>query len=62
MPTGADGIVVDLSPLINPLGGAAAGKAYFFSDGNSVPDGGLTVALLGFALAGIESLRRKMRK
>jgi len=28
----------------------------------NVPDGGLTVALLGFALVGVESLRRKLKK
>lgn len=35
--------------------GAAAG-------GSTVPDGGLTVAFLGLALAGIEGLRRKLGK
>lgn len=30
--------------------------------GNDVPDGGLTVALLGLALAGIEGMRRKLSK
>ena len=29
---------------------------------STVPDGGLTVALLGFALVGVEGLRRKLRK
>jgi hypothetical protein len=32
------------------------------SASNSVPDGGLTVALLGLALAGMEGLRRKLSK
>ena len=57
---GGSGIILDISALINPTGGAAGGTAYFFSDGN--PDGGLTVALLGFALVGVEGLRRKLRK
>jgi hypothetical protein len=30
--------------------------------GSSVPDGGLTVAFLGLALAGVEGLRRKLSK
>ena len=34
----------------------------FVSSETSVPDGGLTVALLGFALVGVEGLRRKLRK
>lgn len=38
---------------------AAAGAA---PGGGSVPDGGLTVAFLGLALAGIEGLRRKVCK
>jgi hypothetical protein len=32
------------------------------STGAGVPDGGLTVAFLGFALVGVEGLRRKLRK
>jgi hypothetical protein len=32
------------------------------SNGNPVPDGGLTVAFLGLALAGLEGLRRKLSK
>lgn len=31
-------------------------------NGNSVPDGGLTVALLGLGLAGVEGMRRKLSK
>jgi hypothetical protein len=31
-------------------------------NGNTVPDGGFTVALLGLALAGMEGLRRKLSK
>ena len=57
---GTDGIVVDLTSLINPSGGAKGGNAYFFSDGN-VPDGGSAVALLGIALTGIEAGRRLIR-
>jgi hypothetical protein len=38
---------------------AAAGAS---AGGNSVPDGGLTVAFLGLALAGVEGLRRKLSK
>jgi VPDSG-CTERM motif len=32
------------------------------SNGNPVPDGGVTVAFLGLALAGLEGLRRKLGK
>jgi hypothetical protein len=32
------------------------------SESFTVPDGGLSVALLGFALVGVEGLRRKLRK
>lgn len=32
------------------------------SNGNAVPDGGITVAFLGLALAGLEGLRRKLGK
>ncbi|HEY1787221.1 MAG TPA: VPDSG-CTERM sorting domain-containing protein [Verrucomicrobiae bacterium] len=38
---------------------AAAGAS---SGGSPVPDGGLTVAFLGLALAGVEGLRRKLSK
>lgn len=67
----ANGIIVDISALINPDVGGARNSAYFYSDGDTfggtppidqVPDGGLTVALLGFALVGVEGLRRKLSK
>jgi hypothetical protein len=34
----------------------------FSWSGSTVPDGGITVAMLGLALAGIEVIRRKVRK
>ena len=41
------------------------GKAHmmfsFAANNNSVPDGGMTVALLGVAFVGLEGLRRKLR-
>ena len=33
----------------------------FAANNNSVPDGGMTVALLGVAFVGLEGLRRKLR-
>jgi hypothetical protein len=33
----------------------------FATNNNSVPDGGVTVALLGLALVGVEVLRRKLK-
>jgi len=44
--------------LLNP---GASATGYFQSDGE-VPDGGLTVALLGSALVGLEGLRRRFGK
>ena len=50
---------VDLTPYLNPVGGAAGGTASFTSDGD-VPDAGTTMALLGMALAGLGVARRKL--
>jgi len=41
----------------------ASNGVFSFSGGSeAIPDGGPTVALLGLALAGIESIRRKLRR
>ena len=42
----------------SPVGAAATG---FAVSGSSVPDGGMTLMLLGGALVGLETLRRKVR-
>jgi len=55
------GITLDVTHFVNPSLQAAGYTAVFTSDGD-VPDGGLTVALLGFALVGVEGLRRNLRK
>jgi hypothetical protein len=34
----------------------------FSFSASTVPDGGMTVTLLGLALAGIEGIRRKVKK
>ena len=57
----------DVSKYLNPGGPTAGqpangGHATFISDGDPVPDGGMTLAFLGFALVGVEGLRRKLRK
>ena len=39
-----------------------AGGVFSFSASNNIPDGGATVALLGLSLAGIEGIRRKLRR
>jgi protein with PEP-CTERM/exosortase system signal len=47
------------------LSAGAQGASFFFGSATAVagvPDGGLTIALLGFALTGLEGLRRKLRK
>jgi hypothetical protein len=44
----------------NPPGGASSTIFSFSAASQAVPDGGLTVAFLGFALVGIEGLRRKL--
>ena len=44
----------------NPAGGASDTIFSFSAASGSTPDGGLTVAFLGFALVGIEGLRRKL--
>jgi len=41
---------------------SASGVFSFSASGQSLPDGGPTVALLGVALAGIEGIRRKFRR
>jgi hypothetical protein len=43
----------------NPLAG---GQFSFSAADGAVPDGGATVALLGLALAGIEGMRRKLKR
>jgi hypothetical protein len=40
----------------------ANGVFSFSASGQSLPDGGATVALLGLAFAGIEGIRRKLRR
>lgn len=55
------GATIDITPLVNQFNYPGA-TAQFFSDGDSVPDGGTTVALLGLALAGVEGLRRRVSK
>jgi hypothetical protein len=40
----------------------AGGVFSWSGSGQSLPDGGATVALLGLALAGIEGIRRKLRR
>jgi hypothetical protein len=55
------GATIDVTPLVNQANYSGA-TAQFFSDGDSVPDGGATVALLGLALAGVEGLRRRVSK
>jgi len=51
--------------ISNPTGGAHANFEFTFANSQtavpSVPDGGLTLALLGFALIGAEGLRRKFK-
>jgi hypothetical protein len=42
--------------------GPGSGDIFSFSASSNVPDGGATVALLGLALAGIEGIRRKLRR
>ncbi|MGH7978803.1 MAG: VPDSG-CTERM sorting domain-containing protein [Limisphaerales bacterium] len=42
--------------------GASTGGSAGGGPGNQVPDGGLTVALLGIALTGVEVFRRKLNK
>ena len=42
-------------------GSNADAKFAFQSSNSAVPDSGLTIALLGFALVGVEGLRRKLR-
>lgn len=43
--------------------GSQTGAGFSFnSDNNSIPDGGLTVSLLGFVMVGFEGLRRKLSK
>jgi hypothetical protein len=54
-----DGQVYDATAFLSPSSQSAGFTATFTSDGD-VPDGGLTLALLGFALAGMEGLRRKL--
>ena len=40
----------------------ADGVFSFSGASEAIPDGGATVALLGLALAGIEGIRRKLRR
>ena len=40
----------------------SSGGVFSFSGSSSIPDGGATVALLGLSLAGIEGIRRKLRR
>jgi VPDSG-CTERM motif len=50
--------------ISNPGGGAHANFDFTFANsqtGAGVPDGGVTVALLGLALVGVEVLRRKLK-
>jgi hypothetical protein len=42
--------------------GEGSGGIFSFSASSNVPDGGATVALLGLSLAGIEGIRRKLRR
>jgi len=42
--------------------GAAVVTGFVGDGSGSLPDGGTTLALLGFALVGIESLRRNLKK
>jgi len=42
--------------------GEGSGGIFSFSASSLVPDGGATVALLGLSLAGIEGIRRKLRR
>lgn len=49
--------------VVNANGGPYGLSGYWLASGtDSVPDGGVTAVLLGFALVGIESLRRKLAK
>jgi VPDSG-CTERM motif len=47
--------------VIDPNGNGALATGFATDNGSSVPDGASTVALLGFALVGLETLRRKIR-
>jgi hypothetical protein len=56
--------VADLATVDIPSGlGQAAGLSHFslYKSTTSVPDGGVTLMLLGGALVGLETLRRKFR-
>jgi len=56
------GLVIDVTHFISPAFLSQGYTATFTSDVDAVPDGGLTISLLGFALVGVESLRRKLSK
>ncbi len=55
--SGPDSSIGILATLVSTGHGSAS-----IDDTLTVPDGGLTVGLLGLALAGVEGLRRKLRK
>jgi hypothetical protein len=49
--------------ISNPTGGSHANFAFTFANSQTaVPDGGMTVALLGFAMVGVEGIRRRFSK
>jgi len=58
---GFDPTNMDWSFTTQSAGGRTRSTFSFSANGNTTPDGGSTVALLGVALSGIEGLRRKLR-
>jgi hypothetical protein len=59
--TAAAHIFVTTSPASGGSNGGDALATGFASNGSQVPDGGMTVILLGGALVGLETVRRRLR-
>jgi hypothetical protein len=58
---GFDPTAMDWSFTTQSSGGIPRTSFSFSANGNAVPDGGVTVALLGLTLVGVEVLRRKLK-
>jgi VPDSG-CTERM motif len=58
---GFDPTIATWSFTVNNSNGQPKMMFSFAANNNSVPDGGVTVALLGLALVGVEVLRRKLK-
>jgi hypothetical protein len=60
-PAFGNGVTMSFNTDINP-GISGGNRAAFTDNGDNVPDGGMTVGLLGMALLGMSVIRRKLAK